>query len=139
MSRTYSDPAYGAKQTLPLPATGSLAGTQASSTEVAATRVTIMQPITVTDLNWKFVAGGTGAGVKSVILNKSAAGTGAAAAIGTLTIGTHATGVVVDDTVTETNLDSGDDLFVSYIGTAATVENVQAYVQYKEHFVESDS
>jgi len=115
-----------------------LNGTDASATEVSACRMTVMTPITVKDWNAFAVAGGTNA-TRSIILSKSAAGTGASAAIGTIATGTNATGAVLDGSVTETDLSTGDDLIVETIGTSTTVENLSPVVSYVEAFVESDS
>lgn len=129
----YDDGRYGTKQVLSLRETGALNGTDASATEVAACRMTVMQPVTVKDFNAFCIAGGTNA-TRSITLGKSAAGTGAISAIGTISVGTSATGAVLDGSVTETNLSAGDDLVITTIGTSTTVENLSPNVMVVEHF-----
>jgi hypothetical protein len=138
MGRTYSDPSYGSKKFIELAATGALNGTVASTTAIAATVYTVMQPITVTDFNAFFVAGGTST-TQRIVLGYSLAGTGAITAIGTLASYTQAISTVADAAVTETNLSAGDDLVVGAFGTSTTVENVKIVVQYRERYVQSDS
>ena len=138
MSRTYSDQSYGSKKNLVMFATGSTVGT-AAGTDLEGSRTTVMQPITATDWNLKYTAGGTTAGTKSLILNSSLAGTGANVAIGTIALGTNATNTLRDGALTETDLVTGDDLIISFDGTDAIVANVTATVQYREHFVTSDN
>ena len=138
MSRTYSDPSYGSKKALRLEPTAALNGTDATATEVAACRTTVMQPITITDWNVHFVAGGTNA-TRSITLGYQSAGTGTTVPIGTIATGTQAANSVKDGSVTETNLTTGDDIVVTTIGTSTTVENMLPTIQYKERYVQSDS
>ena len=138
MARSYSDESYSTKQMLPLRETGALNGTDASATEVAACRITFMNPVEVTDWNVHYVAGGTNA-TRSISIGKSAAGTGAIAAFGTIAVGTAATGSVKDGSLTATTFDTGDDLVITTIGTSTTVENLSPFIQYTENFVVSDS
>ncbi len=138
MSRTYSDPSYGSKKYIELAATGALNGTVAAATTIAATRYTVMQPITITDWNVFFVAGGTST-TQNIVLGYESAGTGAVTAIGTIITGTQAISTVKDGTVTSTDLSAGDDLVIAPFGTSTTVENVRAQVLYKERYVQSDT
>lgn len=132
MTRSYSDDAFGTKQHLRLQASGALNGTSATAAELE--RMTFMAPVTVTDWNVYFEAGGTNT-ARSVTIGKSAAGTGAVSVIGTIAIGTQATGSVKDGSVTETTFDAGDDLvFQSAAGTSTTVENVVPTILIKEAF-----
>lgn len=141
MTRTYSDPSYGSKKILALKTTGALNGTRASATEIGATRCTVMQPITITDMNAFFTAGGTTT-TNFIVVNSSLAGTGAAVPIGTFGAYTQAINTVLDGSVvsgTAANVNSGDDIYVTAYGTATTVEDIQITLQYRENFVQSDS
>jgi len=135
MSRTYSDPSYGSKKLFAFDATGSLAGTAAIAVKGVHT---FMEPVTVTDMNVFFVAGGTTA-AQSFVIGKSLAGTGTFAGIGTIVVGTQATSSVKDGAVTSTSFNAGDDLVLYAGGTAAIVANGVVRVQYKETFVLSDN
>lgn len=135
--RSYSDPSYGAKKELALRESGALNGTAAAAAELA--RHTFMTPASVEDWNIQFVAGGTNATV-SVLLGKSAGGTGAVTNIGTIAIGTQAIDTVKDGSVTVTNFSTGDDLvFLRAAGTSTTVENVLPVVQWVERYEADDN
>lgn len=141
MTRTYSDPSYGSKKILKLETTGALNGTRSSATEIGATRCTVMQPITITDMNSFFVAGGTTT-TNFLVVNSSLAGTGAAVPIGTISAYTQAINTVLDGSVvsgTAANLSTGDDIYLTAYGTTTTVEDIQVTLQYRENFVQSDS
>lgn len=141
MTRTYSDPSYGSKKVIKLTTTGALNGTRSGATEVGATRMTVMQPITITDMNAFFTAGGTTT-TNVIVVNSSLAGTGAAVPIGTFSAYTQAINTVLDGSVvsgTAANVNSGDDIYVTAYGTATTVEDIQISLQYRENFVVSDS
>jgi hypothetical protein len=138
MTRTYSDPSYGSKKILNMTASGSTVGT-AVGTNLAASRTTVEFPITIQDWQLKYIAGGTTAGTKSILINTSLAGTGANVAVGTIALGTNATGEVRDGALTATNLNAGDDLILTFTGTDAIVANVQAQVTYVERYVQSDT
>ena len=84
------------------------------------------------------MAGGTST-VKSLILNTKLAGTGANVGIGTIALGTDATGGVRDGALTETELAAGDDLMFTFVGTDAIVADVRAHVTYVEAYVTSDT
>ena len=140
MSRTYSDPTYGSKKQMPLAGEAiALNGTVTSTTDLA--RVTVMQPITVSDANVSILVAGTAVDT-NLLIGKSLAGTGAFAALGTITLtGTQTADSVIDATVTATSFSTGDDIIVARAaGTETeTAILVKPYVQYKETFVESDS
>jgi hypothetical protein len=142
MGRSYSDNSYATKQTIAVPDTGALNGTNASANTIVS-RMTFMQPSTVTDFNVFMVAGGTMAG--AAIVGRSLAGTGATVALGTF-VGTGAISTVHDGAVvggTTCNFSKGDDIVIERaggaLGTTTTVENLRFYIQYRENFVVSDS
>lgn len=135
MARFYSDPSYGVKQVHTFPATGSLVGTAAISLKGAHK---FMHPVTATDVEVYFVAGGTTT-AQSFVVGKSLAGTGTFAGIGTIVVGTQATGTSKAGAVTETSFSTGDELQLYAGGTAAIVANGVVSVQYRETFVVSDS
>ena len=137
MARSYSDPSYGSKKTFVMNKTGSTVGTSAG-TDLIASTTSVMYPITVTDWNLKYFAGGTST-VKSLVLNSKLAGTGANVAIGTIALGTNATSTVRDGGVISGDIATGDDLIITFVGTDAIVADVIPNVQYVERFVESDS
>lgn len=140
MSRTYSDPTYGAEKRMTIPG-GAIAlnGTVTSTTEKA--RSTVMEPITVTDMNVEVLVAGTAVDTK-VVLGKSLGGTGTISAFGTVTLtGTKTANSVIDATATATNFVAGDDIvFARLAGTETeTAIRVQGVVQYKERYVQSDN
>ena len=138
MSRSYADPSYGSKKEESLNTTGALNGTAAAAATVVAH--TFMQPVRVTDWNGRVIVGGTDAGVISLIIGKSVAGTGAFAAIGTMTLGTHAVDTVIDAAVTATAFSTGDDVIVQRsAGTSTSVLQVEPVIQYVETFEVNDS
>lgn len=129
----YANNRFHTNQTISFPTTGALNGTNAAAVE--KDRHTFMHNATVTDWNIFYTAGGT-QGTLSLLLAKSAAGTGAATAIGTIALGTQATGTIKDGSATETNFAAGDDLVILVAaGTATTVPDVLPRVNFKEHFV----
>lgn len=135
--RSYSDPSYGSVKELPLRESGALNGTAASSAELV--RHTFMTPTRVTDWNLQFIAGGTNTNI-SVLVGKSAAGTGTVTNFGTIAIGTQAIDTVKDGSVTATNFSSGDDLVISRsAGTSTSVENVAPVIKLIETFEASDN
>lgn len=138
MARGYHDAAYGTKQVITLPDTGALNGTRAAVTQLDS-KFTFMHPCSVTDCNIYMVAGGTQANV-SVLVGKSAAGTGTVSYFGTVALGTQATGNVVDGAVTATAFSTGDDVVLSVsAGTATTVPNGRVFLQVRETYEEDDS
>lgn len=72
-------------------------------------------------------------------INKSSAGTGALVAFGTINLGTSVAGTTVRDiTVTETNINDGDDIVLAIAaGTSATSPEVTVDLSYVEKFVSS--
>jgi hypothetical protein len=130
MGRRYSDPSFGTLQRIVFPATGSIVGTAAISTKSA---VKFMTAVKVTDFNVYFVAGGTTAAA-SFVIGKSAAGTGTFTGIGTIVVGTQATGTFKDGAVKATSFAAGDALLLQAGGTSAIVANGQVCVQYREAF-----
>lgn len=128
--RTYSDPAFGTKQTLTMLNTAALNGTGAAATDQV---FTFMHPVRVTDWQLLITTAGNGTS-RDVILGKSLAGTGAVTTVGTATIGTNAVDTVVDCSLTETAFAAGDDLVIQLVGTGATVAVVCPVVQYVEQF-----
>lgn len=142
MSRSYSDPSYGAKHSLDFGKQASIDGTYQSAVDLV--RYTFMFPVKVTDWNLRWLTGGTDFGADSLLyLGKSAAGTGAVSVIGTAILGTTATqadGTVLDCSVdAETSFSSGDDIVLQGYGTVGLASIVAPVVQYVETFVESDS
>lgn len=135
--RTYSDPSYGSRKTFTFVASGALNGTSATAVELE--RHTFMQPVTVTDWNLWYQAGGTST-TRSVTIGKSLGGTGAVVSLGTIAIGTQAIDTVKDGSATATDFVAGDDLvFESLAGTSTTVENVLPRVQYIEKYDKDDN
>ena len=131
MARQYSDPAFGTIQHHVFPATGSLAGTAAISIKGS---IKFMTAVKVLNFNVFFVAGGTTT-AQSFVIGKSAAGTGTFSAIGTIVVGTQATGTTKDGAVTETSFAEGDALQLYAGGTSAVVANGLVAVKYREEFV----
>lgn len=140
MPRSYSDPSYGVKQQISIPGSAiALNGTVTSVTEKA--RMTVMQPMKVTDANLTVLIAGTAIDT-NVVLGKSLGGTGTFSAFGTFTLtGTKTANSVIDGSVTETTFVNGDDIvFARAAGTETeTAIRVQPFVQIVENFVESDS
>lgn len=139
----YDDPRYGVKQRMTLFGRANQTSVIAARTE--ADRRTMLEAVTIKDWNVKFVVGDTTTGTSAnhngwkITLGKSAAGTGAFAAMGTAWCGTagQATGSILDAALTETNLAAGDDLVLAYeAGTAlpAGVLRVESDVQYVERY-----
>jgi hypothetical protein len=85
-------------------------------------------------MNVYFVAGGTST-AQSFVIGKSLAGTGAFSGIGTIVVGTQATGTFKSGTVTETSMAVGDALILQAGGTSAVVANGQVSVLFREEFV----
>lgn len=136
----YDDPRFGVQQTITL--RGKAAQTSVRAAQVVADRRTMLHAVTVKDFNVHFVDGATTTGTAlatkfKMCVAKSAAGTGAVTAFGTAYCGTQANGTVQDGAITETNLDAGDDLLLTYeAGTALPAGTVQAEadVQYVERY-----
>ena len=131
----YADARYHTAQVMPISeSTLTVAGTAASATELS--RITAMTNIRALDINVPLKTGGTAAG-PTLLIGKSAAGTGTFAAFGTIAFGTQADNTVTDGALTETQISAGDDIIIQVAaGTAASTpvaDNV--YLQYVEDFV----
>lgn len=147
----YDDHRYNTLQQMVLAkvADGAI-GSAAGASRVELNRRTVMANITVKDFNLEVLVGATCTGtggvateVYTLTIGKSVDGTGAFSAIGTATVGTagQADASVLDGSVTETNLDAGDDIvFAMEAGTALGDNSLQAraVVSYVEHFVAPD-
>ena len=136
MTRTYSDPSYGSKKIFPLGATGSIVGTHASGTALAASEKSVDTAMTIKDFSLQCTVAGTHT-AKSVILNTKLGGTGALVPVGTAVMGT----ILVYDTTagsaTSTKVVAGDSLVVSFVGTDAVVSEHIPQVTYVETYVQS--
>lgn len=139
MARTYSDPSYGSKKQVTLPVTLTLEGSNSSAFTLESTHK-FMTPVTVTDVNYTAEVAGTGTAT-SLLVGYLTGGTGSFTAIGTASAaGTQDIEDVIDDSVTETNLSTGDEIAIYGIGTDNDfVTTYVPHVQYKERFVVSDS
>ena len=148
MSEAYDDPRWGALRNTVLAATSDAIGS-AHSARTELNRRTMMANITVKDFNLEVLTGATCTGTGGVpgetwvlTVGKSLAGTGAFAAFGTASVGTagQADDTVLNGSVTETNLNSGDDLvFAAEIGTAlgSNALLARANISYVERYVGS--
>lgn len=134
--RSYSDDAFFTNQTITLESVA-LNGTAAAA---ATSKVhTCLYNCTVSDWNGRVVAGGTDAAVISLIIGKSAAGTGTFAAIGTMALSTHATNTVIDASLTATDFDAGDDIVIQRsLGTSTSVLAVATCIELVERFASND-
>jgi hypothetical protein len=147
MSGTYDDLRWGVLHQMTLSNNADAAIGSARAAAVVLARKTFMENVTVKDFNLEVVVGATCTGtggvateVYTLIIGKSAAGTGAVSAIGTATVGTGgaADDSVVDGTVTETNFSSGDDIvFQASIGTSLGDNSLvaRANISYVERYV----
>ena len=145
MSRTYSDPSYGSKKTLQGLKEGyAVNGTNASATTMVRVLARAESPINVTDFGAGNLVIGTQAIANKLILNSHSAGTGAAVAMGTVTLGTAgevlAAGATIAGAATGT-IDAGDALSVTLAAGTETAANllVVPVVEYTETFVVSDT
>lgn len=130
--RSYSDPSYGSVKTVTFGVV--TAGTRATA---IVDSFSPMNPITILDWNMSNSTLGTGGSSQWVLAATSSEGT---AALGTIIfVGTHAAGVVVEGTATETNVaKAGKVHFYSVLSTAAGL-TVTAQVTYRERFDVSDN
>jgi len=142
MSRTYSDPSFGSKKLLKgLDAGYAINGTNASNTTLVRILGGATSPLSITGLTAAQTTIGTQAIANALVLNTHLAGTGAAVAIGTVTLGTAgevlAAGAVVDGTVTTTSIADGDALSVTLVAGTETAANLRVVpiVEYTEKFV----
>ena len=144
MSRSYSDPSYGARKSIKIGPTESLA-TESNAADTTVLRYTFMYPCKVVDWNVEMISGGTDlTAATSWILNKSLGGTGTVAAFGTADMlaatATHTDAVVVDAAVTETSFVAGDDAILQLEGTTdGDAMKIALNLEVQEVFVESDS
>jgi len=129
--RTYSDPSYGSIKTFQFSFT---AGTRATA---IIDTFRPMNQISILDWNMSNSALGTGGACSFVLAATSGSGT---AALGTIAwTGTHAAGVVVDGTATETVVAKGGAVHLySVLATAADLK-LTAYVTYREDFDLADN
>lgn len=129
MSRTYSDPSYGAKKQYKFAKWS--CGTRAAA---AIESVSMMSPFEITDLTMKSVVAGSGAACSYSVV----AGT---TVIGTLSFATNASaGTVVNETAT--SYQAGADTLVtlqSVLGTADPNQNFELSFEYVERYVSSDT
>lgn len=130
MSKAYDDPRFGVEQCYILPETGAINGT-VGATELY--RHQVNKAMVVNSVRLRIKVGGTEASIRTLILNTSLAGTGAAVAIGTQTLGTLANNTFVTWAVTG-SLAAGDALILQHLGTGAAVYNVQPQVFLQETF-----
>lgn len=138
MARSYSDPSYGSKKILVMQKTGSTVGTSAGTDLIQSTTNSEF-PITIgPEVTLHYVAGGTST-VKSLVLNSKLAGTGANVALGTVALGTNATGGTRSMTINSTDLAADDDVMFTFVGTDAIVADVLAHVTYIERYLQTDS
>jgi len=136
----YDDPRFGAVHSMNL--RGKAAQTSVRAARVEADRRTMLRAVTIKDWNVFFVDGATTTGTAlatkfKMCIAKSVAGTGTVTPFGTAYCGTQANGTVQDGSVTETDLDAGDDLLLTYeAGTALPAGAVQceADVSYVERY-----
>ena len=130
--RSYSDPSYGSVKTIELgPIT---AGTRATA---IVSKWSPMNPVTILDWNMINSTLGTGGSSQWVLAATSGSGT---AALGTIVwVGTHAAGVVVEGTATETNVTkAGAVNLYSVLSTAADL-GLTAVISYRETFDVGDN
>lgn len=142
----YDDYRYGVRQNLVLGKAGAI-GSAAAARDLIRLH-TFMTAVTIKDWNLRVITGATCTGTAAVpttekyvlSLAKSAAGTGALTVFGgSAVVGTAgvADGTVVDQSVTETDFDAGDDLiFFAEIGTALGDNSLvaEASIDYVERY-----
>lgn len=147
MSEFYDDPRFGVVQSMILAnkADGTIGSANAAA--LVLNRKTMLKNVTVKDFNLEVLTGATCTGtggvateVYTLTVGKSLAGTGTVVPFGTATVGTGgaADKSVVDGSVTETNMDIGDDVvYQAEIGTALgdNALAARANVSYVERYV----
>lgn len=142
ISKQYDNHSYNVFQRLHM-GTGRAANTSVIGSRVEIDRKTMMANVSIKDWNIQIIEGATSTGTHNpgrfnVALSKSLGGTGALVPMGSAVIGTAANGIIVDASLTETNLVAGDDLIMSYeVGTALPAGTIQVAgdVSYVQHFV----
>ena len=144
IKRSYSDPAFGSKKIVKaLDAGYAINGTNAAAVTLVRPLHVANHPMLVTGFRAANLTLGTQAIANSIILNSHSAGTGAAVAIGTLTLGTAsavlAAGQTFAGSVTETLISAGDALSVTLAAGTETTANarIQPSIEYTEAFVVS--
>jgi hypothetical protein len=131
--RSYSD--VGSRFAFKLASNVACAGTAAAITAVDGTQWRVNFNCKVVGISAYIKTGGTAAG-PVILLQRSLAGTGAYASIGTITIGTKADATGVAGAVTETDLLAGDFLQLAVgAGTAASTPTISAFLDLIENFV----
>lgn len=138
MTRTYSDPSYGARRTISFITTDLIA-----STDETVGAHTFMFPCKVIDANICHINAATDLKEGTVwTLEKSLGGTGTLAAFGTadllLATATVSPGDTVDCTVTETSFVAGDDVELVLDGEAAG-GLIQVNLEVVEEYAQADS
>jgi hypothetical protein len=145
ITRSYSDPAFGSKKIMKTAYEGhAINGTNAAATTlgsplIANTRTTIL------DIRACNTTLGTQAIANSLIVNTHSAGTGAAVAIGTMSLGTAsavlAAGQVFAGSLTETTINAGDRVSVQLAAGTETTANARIIVEleYTEAFEVSEN
>lgn len=131
MSKQYANPLFGVEQAVVLPASGALNGTVAA-TAIAGQVWLPKRDIAITDIGIQFLAGGTAA-TRQVIVQTALAGTGAATPLGTAVLGTYATGAARLLGITG-NVNAGDAVYLTQLGTDAIVYNIVPTIFYVERF-----
>lgn len=131
--RSYVD--VGSRSVFKLCNNVTCAGTAAAITAIDATQWRVNFKCKITGISAYIKTGGTAAG-PVVLLQRSVAGTGSYATIGTITIGTKADATGVAGAVTETSCDAGDFLQLAVgAGTAASSPVISAFLDVVEEFV----
>ena len=145
MSRTYSDPSYGSKKVLQGVGTGyAINGTNASATTLVRILADAEHPIAISDFGAGNLVIGTQAIANKLVLNSHSAGTGAAVAMGTITLGTAGAVIAAGATVSGAatgSINAGDALSVTLAAGTETAANLRIVpvVEYTETFVVSDN
>jgi len=147
MSKFYDDPRWGSIKDMALASVGDAAIGSANSARTELNRRTMLNNVTIKDFNLEVLVGATCTGtggvtteIYQVAIGKSLDGTGAIVTYGTAQVGTAgaADNTVIDGSLTEFNLDAGDDIvFSAEVGTALGDNSLQAraVVSYVERFV----
>ena len=141
IKRSYSDPAFGSKMVIKTAYEGhAINGTNAAATTLGSPLIPVGRAL-ITGFKAGNTTLGTQAIANSLILNTHSAGTGAAVAIGTLSLGTAsavlAAGQTFTGTVTETYVSAGDRISVTLAAGTETAANprIIAEVEYSEAFL----
>lgn len=145
ITRSYSDPSFGSKKIMKTAYEGhAINGTNAAATTLGSPLIANTRS-TITDVRACNTVIGTQAIANSLIVNTHVAGTGAAVAIGTLSLGTAgavlAAGQVFAGAVTETTIDAGDRVSVTLAAGTETTANARVVVEieYTEAFLVSEN